>query len=1036
MNGKQGAFVELRICGLLLVGVFVAIAAPFHPAWGQSETQPQSGAQTPANPPMQASAQPQPGPAGTQFTLGLDGGAIVSLRAAHDTVPDTDYIAAGGRLGDAAVRFRPAGGEWRIASTSQLAATDATELSTSEDGKSYGATYTIAGEDGASALVIRTQFKFEDEKVRWNLSLVNPTERPIEISDLSLPLAINRNYGATGRGGGGGGGRGGVILKHSFISGDGSFLFWMRQNSVGPYLTLVPDENTHFEFWDQQGVTLGGGARGGGRRGRGGNDAAAAAQPAQAGQAATGEQPAGDAGRGGRGERRGGGRAGGGQRAGGGGGRGRGAYSLYIHSANAGEVARGRGTKWRIPQSARSLAPKGAAGDSVTYGYTLRWADDYDGVRDALVEENLIDVQVVPGMTVPTDLFAQFALRTKQPIHAIDAEYPDATRMEALGKSGDYQIYKVNFARLGENRLTVRFGDDRQTYLEFFVTEPLETLIKKRAAFIAKSQHRDPAKWYNGLITDWNMRDHVLPSPDNYDLISGFRIYAVTCDDPGLAKPAYLASKLAEFPVQSEVEALDYYIQHFVWGGLQRTTDETHAYGIYGIPDWKRNRDSDDEGPDGQLHLWRCYDYPHIIVMYYQMYRLAKHHPQIETKLSAAEYLKRAHGTAMAFFTVPWEIRRWSPYNTGFYNELVIVELLAALEENGLREEADALRGHWERKVNSFASGQRNLFQSEYAFDSTGFESTHALAKYALEHADQLAAGNENFTRERAERFMDAQMAANIFCRGWVEPAYYYLGSDYRGGAGNGYVLTYMSQMGGWSVLDYGLNFAKEPDPYLRLGYASYLSAWALMNTGTPESNYGYWFPGPENDGGAGGGFEPSAYGQTWLGQPHSRGSWLYSCEIDLGYCGALRMAATVLTDDDIFGRACFGGDWRATFDGIEITPKDGLRRRFYAVLESGALQLTLDNDRFAAGPSIRVKNDLSQINFALESDNPAAHKARLRLAGAAAGRYTVRNGAGDTVATLEVPSVGAVREASAEIDVPAGGGSKLFTIARTASTP
>jgi hypothetical protein len=117
--------------------------------------------------------------------------------------------------------------------------------------------------------------------------------------------------------------------------------------------------------------------------------------------------------------------------------------------------------------------------------------------------------------------------------------------------------------------------------------------------------------------------------------------------------------------------------------------------------------------------------------------------------------------------------------------------------------------------------------------------------------------------------------------------------------------------MGGWGVLDYGLNFAARSADYLRLGYASFLSSWALMNTGTPESNFGYWFPGQDKDGGAGGGFEPTPFGQTWLGQAHHRGSWMYASEIDLGYCGALRTAAMVLTDDPIFGRFCYGGEVR-----------------------------------------------------------------------------------------------------------------------------
>jgi hypothetical protein len=234
-----------------------------------------------------------------------------------------------------------------------------------------------------------------------------------------------------------------------------------------------------------------------------------------------------------------------------------------------------------------------------------------------------------------------------------------------------------------------------------------------------------------------------------------------------------------------------------------------------------------------------------------------------------------------------------------------------------------------------------------------------------------------------------------------------------------------MSQMGGWSVLDYGLNFAANPDPYLRLGYASYLSAWALMNSGTAESNYGYWYPGKANDGGAGGGFEPAAYGQTWLGQPHHRGSWYYSCEIDLGYCGALRTAATLLADDDIFGRVCYGGDWRATFDGLEVTPKDGLRRRFYAMLDRGKLQLVLDSDRFAAGEPVVLKEDLSQLRFQLESDNRAEHKVRLRLTDWKPGKYRVRGGAADVEFDVAAATNGdRIHETTVEVSVPAAGDS------------
>jgi hypothetical protein len=92
-----------------------------------------------------------------------------------------------------------------------------------------------------------------------------------------------------------------------------------------------------------------------------------------------------------------------------------------------------------------------------------------------------------------------------------------------------------------------------------------------------------------------------------------------------------------------------------------------------------------------------------------------------------------------------------------------------------------------------------------------------------------------------------------------------------------------------------------------------------------------------------------------------------------------------------------------------------------------------LDADRFATGPSIRIKDDLSQVTFAIESDNPAEHKTKLRLSGLAAGKYAVRNGEGATLATFDASTAPAVAsETIVEISVPAGDHTKLFTIVRT----
>jgi hypothetical protein len=565
-----------------------------------------------------------------------------------------------------------------------------------------------------------------------------------------------------------------------------------------------------------------------------------------------------------------------------------------------------------------------------------------------------------------------------------------------LDRTGaDTHVYEVHFDRLGENALTLRVADGRRMVLEFFVTEPVETLIRKRARFlIDRQQIRDADKWYDGLISDWNAESRVLLSPDNQDRIPAGRRYMITCDDPGLCRAPFVAAKNVEYPDPQEIQGLERYISRFLWGGLQRTDQETHPYGLYGIHDWKSNRKSDDPGPAGRLHIWRIYDYPHVILLYLCMYRIAKRYPELCSALPAEEYLQRACGTALAYYTYPPEIKDWPPYLTGTYNELVIEELIDEAEQAGRRDQAEAIRRHWEEKVRCFVEGRTNLFGSEYPFDSTGFESTHAFARYAVGRAGR----GLDVPIEQARAFLERQIELNIACRGWTETAYWLLGSDIRGAGNAFYTLSYMSQMGGWALMDYALYWAKDPWPYLRLGYASILSSWALANTGTKESDFGYWFPGPDNDGAAAGGFEPAPYGQTWLGQPHHRGAWYYGCEIDLGFSGALRAAACVLAADPLFGEVAYGGSLRRDGATVEVCPRDGLRRRFHVLRGQRRVHVLLDRDHFASDAPIVVDDEFSRLAFVVESAAPAEHQTTLRLAGLPPGRYRLKFPGGDPV--------------------------------------
>lgn len=645
------------------------------------------------------------------------------------------------------------------------------------------------------------------------------------------------------------------------------------------------------------------------------------------------------------------------------------AFCAYIHSANARREAVEMGAKPRYDATTATVAAKGKA----VYNMEFCWAQDNNDARAKFVANGLVDVQVLPGMTVPCDHPVSLVIDTKWPDAALS--YPCGKEIAPIKCDGTKRWYSFGLTQLGENTLWIKDSRGYRMNLDFFVTEPVETLIRKRGRFIASHQHNDDSLWYNGLLAEWNNETGALLGPDNYDHIKGWRIYEVTCDDPGLSKPAFLSGKLAEMPDDAEIAAMDRYVENFVWGGLQCTEEEPYPYAIYGIPDWKTNRDSEDEGLRGKLHIWRVYDYPHIFMMYYNLYRIKKQNPSAPLTQDALTYLRRAYRTAVAMFTVPLEIEGWSAFETGLYNEYAIEGIMDALGAEGMSFEKARLERLWNRKVYQFTEKNADIFGSEYPFDTTGFESTHVLANRALKQSvnEKITSPWDNrIQRRSAVKFLENQHKANVSCRGVLEPAYYWYGSDYRGNNVH-YTLSYMSQMGGWSIMDYALYHAADPFEFLRLGYGCMMSSWALMNTGTEESNYGYFFPGKEHDGAASGGFEPLFLGETWLQQPHHFGPWYYSCEIDLGFCGYLHGAATVLADDPLFGMTCLGGRAENSGSNWSITLCDGVNRRFHYVEKDRRIHITTDTGRIES-VKLCTESGRAEVSVNLDGNSCSAH--------------------------------------------------------------
>ncbi len=884
-----------------------------------------------------------------RFQLKFDRIGITSLKFTGDKY-DTDYIAQDQTLGHVRARYKMGENEWRDFSTADPANKVQQPLGARgavEHAVIFNPQDWRRNEYYAD-LELTERFHQEADALYWTIFFRNPTHKPIILGDVFLPLPLN-----TGK-------RWDKeisytlrVQQHQFISGHGSFIYWQRPNGEGPFLVMTPVSKCPLFEPTRSEMNY-----------------------------APGKLEYSDRG------------------------------GVYILSARRGEEDKRRGGNWRQPQTSVTLAPTNSQRDGVTWAFKFRWANDYQGVRDVLYEEGLLDVNVVPGMTVPTGLDAMVSIRSRSPIRAVESEFPGQTQIQSLGeKPKDTHLYSVRFSKLGENKLTVHFGKDQYSVLEFFVTEPIKTLIKKRAAFLVDhQQHRDPSKWYNGLFSEWDMLKKVLRGPDDKD---GLADYILASDDPALSKAPYIAAKNVEYPDPKEIEALEYYLKNFVWGKLQMTDKEKFPYAVYGIDNWKINRESKPADRYGWTeHIWRCYDYPHVVYLYWSMYQLAKFYPDQVHYATKEEFLQRAFGTARAFYTYPWEIAHWSAYELGHYNELVIANLIDELYAVGWKDKADLLRKDWEGKIEYFINDQPDLFYSEFPFDPTAFESTGAFAHYALEQLKKPAHSLKVKPAD-VDRFVKEQLACNLATRGWLEPMYWQLGVEGS--------MRYMSQMGGWSILDYGLYYARDPFPYLRLGYASYLSSWALMNTGTPESNYGFWYPGKENDGGAGSAYVPQAFGSNWFGKSQPRGAWQYSGEIDLGFGGALRTAATIVADDPILGLVAYGGRIKKTGAQMEVVPLDGLGRRFHLITPGRRFHLLLDRDGFAEGLPVRLDEALTSVAFTLENraiGSGLDHETNMSISGLPAGAYDVSvNGApvkritaGDGVETVALPLNGKMR--------------------------
>ena len=670
--------------------------------------------------------------------------------------------------------------------------------------------------------------------------------------------------------------------------------------------------------------------------------------------------------------------------------------NFYFHSKTSVDRIN---DSWRFPSTSKIVSPN----KSYTVGFNFSIVEKYTDVQDKLYNKGCVVVKIVPGMVVSSEMDVHCALASKQKIKILEPEYPQQIQIVNKGKSNKKCLYDFRFSRLGENMITIKYGKENICYLNFYVTEPLETVIKKRASFIVNNQqHRDTTKWYNGLYSLWDMENKELLSPENLGGLP-YPYMVGGSDDPSNCKPLYLSEKNVIYPDKDEIASLEYYEKNFVWGKLQRTNNEyPYPYGIYGCDNWYELRSGAcgdyNSGGSGKERMWRTYDYPTHFTIYYNLYRIAKDYPHLVTYLDAKGYLERAYRTAMAYFEVPynifmgkqWAIKGWSDwaYKIGNFHERYLLDIMQALKIEGREDAAKLLQKEWEKKVLYMIYEDPWPFGSEMFVDRTAYESSYYVAEYAKNNKifpqEQLWYDKnrnkwysyKSLDSTKVDSFMQNQLDANLAIRGLYEPDFAHLGTAWSGGKD---YLDYMSQMGGAAILDYAFRFSRTPELYVNWGYNSLLSSWALVNTGTETTNYGYWYAGKVNDGAAGWIHSPYQHSFLWdlKSVKLKRGSFRCDGEIDHGLTGGIHGTGIYLLKDSDFDLISYGGNTKVDKDGnISIIPYDGVRRQLRLFTPIRA-SIELKKDGFSKDEPIILTSN-NEVCFFIENREERKHKTKI----------------------------------------------------------
>lgn len=599
------------------------------------------------------------------------------------------------------------------------------------------------------------------------------------------------------------------------------------------------------------------------------------------------------------------------------------------------------GEQWNAPTSI-TLAP-GARRD---IGVRFVTAPSIRAIEAGLIAQKRPVAVGIPGYVVPTDLEATLFLNSAQKVVGITSSPEDALAVtpatSATPAAKGWARYTVRGNGWGPARLSIAYADGSVQTVSYFITKPLEQTVADLGKFATTQQwfddKKDPFKRAPAILTyDRDAKRIVTDDPRVW--ISGMS------DEGGGGSWVAAMSKQLDNPNAAEVAKLERLVNETVVGKLQ-VADGPQAGAVRkslfyydpktfpGYYNQKANwstwaswpkKDADDLG--------RAYNYPHVAIGHWVLYRLARNHVGLVSAHDWRWYLQRAYQTTVAMVRDAPEYAQF-----GLMEGDVFLDILKDLRREGMTAEATDMEGMMKRRADHW----RTLaypFGSEMAWDSTGQAEVYAWMRH-FGYKKQA-----DITREVILGYDPAI------------PSWGY----------NGNARRY------WDFL-YGAKTARIERQIHH--YGSTLNAVPLFDAYRADPTdlhllrvaYGGLMGGITNidrDG-----FSSAAF-HAW---PDMMRWDAYSGDYGMGFYGHAYATATYVLKDPTFGWLSFGGNLAVARDGVvHVTPKDSARTRLFVAparawitLEAGKIDSATYNPKTGA------------ITLQLDAATPATPNARL----------------------------------------------------------